>query len=646
MSLAIEGIKIATKALIDVSKQAIQSFVAQEQAEKQLETVIESTGQAAGVTADEMLGLAKSLSEVTKFSDEAIIGAENILLTFTQIGKEVIPGATETILNMSQALGTDLKGQAIQLGKALNDPIKGVSALQDVGVSLSEEQKNLINSFVEVGDVAGAQKVILKELATEFGNSASAARDTFGGSLAALKNTQNDLLGDFGKVISVVGKDYVEASIKSAQAIRDWMAEGDNMARVTTAISSAFTVVSKVISAVANNIKNFIFIIKDAVDAALSLTKVFQKDFDFDNVKEKFKDLSETYKNTGKQLVVDVKGIVKSVTEEYKGFEKNVAETNAKLKAQDPGLEDGIKTSGERALSEQESFLKKMQDNFANWQKAQAPTWQQWSGQIQGIVTNALSTVQMAFDTFYSNQQSALESSLEKQLMTIDADTQKRIESAGVAQETRTEQLNKEIEELQNKINMTRSLQQQEALQEQLIDKENEKKRIAILEDGNAKKDKAEKKAAAKEKALKEEQVRSNKAMAIANVWINAASAVMGFWAAFAPMGIPGLVLAAVASAASLTMAGVQTGIIASQGFEDGGVIGGNSLTGDRVNIRANSKERVLTPEQNKGFEELVFGGGGGAGGNIVIENMTVMANDPDSFRAAMVEETRFELAR
>jgi phage-related minor tail protein len=63
--------------------------------------------------------------------------------------------------DMSVALGTDASGSAIQLGKALNDPIKGVAALQKVGVSFTESQKEQIKTLVETGDTLGAQKIIL-----------------------------------------------------------------------------------------------------------------------------------------------------------------------------------------------------------------------------------------------------------------------------------------------------------------------------------------------------------------------------------------------------------------------------------------------------------------------------------------------------
>lgn len=144
---------------------------------KQLEQVIKSTGGVAGITADEADKLASSLSKVTNFSDDTIVSAENMLLTFTNVGEKVFPRATETILDMSQALGQDTKSSAIQLGKALNDPIKGITALSRVGVTFTEQQKDMIKAMVEAGDIAGAQGVILDELAKEFGGSAQALAD-------------------------------------------------------------------------------------------------------------------------------------------------------------------------------------------------------------------------------------------------------------------------------------------------------------------------------------------------------------------------------------------------------------------------------------------------------------------------------------
>ena len=155
----------------------------------QLDAVLESTGGAAGVTRDMALELADSLSAVTRFSDDSVLAAENLLLTFTNIGEDVFPRATETLLDMATAMGTDAKSGAIQLGKALNDPVAGITALTRVGVTFTDEQKKMIEQMVAMGDVAGAQTIILDELQKEFGGSAEAAGQTFAGQLDILKNS-------------------------------------------------------------------------------------------------------------------------------------------------------------------------------------------------------------------------------------------------------------------------------------------------------------------------------------------------------------------------------------------------------------------------------------------------------------------------
>lgn len=153
----------------------------------QLNAVIKSTGGAAGVTADMADELAVNFAKLTGIEDETILAGENMLLTFTSISKDVFPLATQTILDMSVALGTDATQSAIQLGKALQDPINGVTALRRVGVNFNDEQQNTIKNLVNSNRLLDAQKLILKELQTEFGGSAAAAGNTFAGAINRIK---------------------------------------------------------------------------------------------------------------------------------------------------------------------------------------------------------------------------------------------------------------------------------------------------------------------------------------------------------------------------------------------------------------------------------------------------------------------------
>jgi hypothetical protein len=178
-----------------------------------LEAVIKSTGGVAGVTSKEAQSLADSLSKVTRFSDDTILSAETMLLTFTNIGEGVFPQATEAVLNMGEMFGSTDQA-AIMLGKALNDPIAGVTALRRVGVQLSDEQERQIKNFMALGDVESAQGIILEELNKEMGGVAKAAGQTLAGKLAILKNR-------FLNVMEAVGTKLIPALVD----VTTWIAD-------------------------------------------------------------------------------------------------------------------------------------------------------------------------------------------------------------------------------------------------------------------------------------------------------------------------------------------------------------------------------------------------------------------------------------
>lgn len=155
----------------------------------QLDAVLASTHQVAGWTRDNAISLADALSGVTRSSNAAVLQVEDLLLTFTAIGKDIMPQATEAVLDMAQALPNESTVSAsIQLGKALQDPILGITALRRVGVNFSDAQKEVVKQLVATGQKAKAQALILKEIQTEFGGSARAAGTNLAGKLAILNN--------------------------------------------------------------------------------------------------------------------------------------------------------------------------------------------------------------------------------------------------------------------------------------------------------------------------------------------------------------------------------------------------------------------------------------------------------------------------
>lgn len=146
-----------------------------------LNAVLASTHDAVGMTADQINQMVEHLQNLDGVDKDVTLQGTNMLLTFTNIGASVFPMANQAMLDMAVAMnhgsleGLDLKDTAIQLGKALDDPIQGLTALSRVGVTFTEEQKKQIKAMVDAGNTAGAQKLILKELEREFGGAAEAA---------------------------------------------------------------------------------------------------------------------------------------------------------------------------------------------------------------------------------------------------------------------------------------------------------------------------------------------------------------------------------------------------------------------------------------------------------------------------------------
>ena len=187
--------------LVMAAKLGAEEFAESQKVMAQTNAVLKSTGGAANVTAKEVSSLAEALMNKSGVDDEAIASGENLLLTFTNIrneagkGNDIFNQATGVMLDMSVALGQDMKTSAIQVGKALNNPIKGMSALQRVGVSFTDGQKKTITRLQESGNIMGAQKIILGELRKEFGGSAEAAGKTLPGQLNILKEQFTNLAG-------------------------------------------------------------------------------------------------------------------------------------------------------------------------------------------------------------------------------------------------------------------------------------------------------------------------------------------------------------------------------------------------------------------------------------------------------------------
>ena len=232
---------------------AVTAWNESEQALGQLQATMKSTGGAVGVTTDAMVAQAKALQSLTTYDDDAIVGMQSVLATFTNIKQEIFTGAVPAILDLSTKMGQDLKSSAVQVGKALNDPIQGITALRRVGVNFSDEQEKVIKNLVETNRVAEAQSMILRELQVEFGGSAEAAALVGTGPMQQLRNEMGDVNEEVGKLTVELSKGLVpilkNTVIPALGAAAKWANENTIALGASIKAIAGFALASKAISA-------------------------------------------------------------------------------------------------------------------------------------------------------------------------------------------------------------------------------------------------------------------------------------------------------------------------------------------------------------------------------------------------------------
>lgn len=155
------------------------------------------------------MGVAEATSRVTKYAESleqtTAVDAEVIkltqakLATFANLNKTIgVTGgafdrATKAALDMAAAGFGEASQNAVQLGKALQDPINGITALSRSGITFTAQERELIKTLVESGDTLKAQDMILKAIETQVGGTAEATATSSAKMKIALDNVSESI---------------------------------------------------------------------------------------------------------------------------------------------------------------------------------------------------------------------------------------------------------------------------------------------------------------------------------------------------------------------------------------------------------------------------------------------------------------------
>lgn len=185
----------------------------------QTSSILDSLGDSAVTSADHIDELSQRVMEYSGFSDEAVGSAANTLLMFDQINSEAtFDRAIESSADLARMMGTTVPQAAGLLGRALQDPEAGMGRLKRVVGDLTDEQKAQIAAFLEVGDVASAQDIILGRLEGRIGNLAEDYGQTLTGSVDRAKESMDELAESTGQTMVPV----MESLADLAGPIGEW----------------------------------------------------------------------------------------------------------------------------------------------------------------------------------------------------------------------------------------------------------------------------------------------------------------------------------------------------------------------------------------------------------------------------------------
>jgi hypothetical protein len=154
------------KKLLDAGERAATSNA-------RIEQITKSMGLFEGATdqvTDRLVTLAEKTAKLTGVDQNLIKEGQALLSTFKNVAADadtvggVFDRATQAAIDLAAAGFGSVTTNSIQLGKALNDPVKGLAALSKSGVTFTEEQKKVIESLVELAVLPKRKKSFLRQL--------------------------------------------------------------------------------------------------------------------------------------------------------------------------------------------------------------------------------------------------------------------------------------------------------------------------------------------------------------------------------------------------------------------------------------------------------------------------------------------------
>lgn len=650
---------------------SIRTYDKYEQQQLKVQQLLETTGYAAGLSAQELQRNAEKVALGTLASVEGIQEAQGALLTFKSVQGDTFLEAIGLAQDMAAVFGGSAKDKALQLGKALQDPLQGINALKRSGVSFSESQRDMIRSMVEAGDKAEAQRIILEELAGQVAGSAGAQAKGLAGSVDTLGQRWDELqvklaaTGPAEKATEWIGK-LAEAFHQLGEEIEPSV-EGleTKLAVLQARLNKGFNGRSGKVQ------KSAVLAEIEAINDQLEIARARSGDLDavaslIEQTQSRIADLesqkptsgggrSGNAKNAARQQELAAE---KAFLKELQGIRDDAAAVAAKAEETQAKLEADAKAEQKekeaKALAEEKSkaedSLKRLRKSLADKKEIELQAYVDRQQAIFDIQNAGVLTEEESRELYlqsYEEYQKRLTEIQKAELDQRAKDKEKSDENSYI-QLMNSIGLSAEAERAAHQQRMDylkASLAEGLITQQQYNDMETAMKRIhaaKMLEIEMQTYGAVAGHAATALEAIGKENSKAykialamQKAAAIPSIIVDTEKAAISSMALLP--GPAGVAMANVVRGIGYASAGIVAGQTFAGAFENGGIVPGNSYTGDNLTAAVNSSEMILNRAQQRNLFDMANGkGGAGSGGAPTVQVINLSSNSTIKERQSM----------
>lgn len=249
-AFSVIGIGASIKAITDFGKASIQAADGANKSFKILNNTLKVTGATAWTSSEELVKMSEDIAHSTNYTVGEIQDMQSVLLGFRNITGETFKEASNAVTDMATVMGMDLKSAVQTVGKALDDPIKGLDSLRRQGFAFTDEQKKELEILVKNGEQLKAQKIILDELSTTYGGASKSAQSSFD----KQKDAIIELKETIGNQLMPIFSQMADASANSLRGLTEIVKKID-FASIVAHFEYVVDIVKEFLTMFYNNIK-------------------------------------------------------------------------------------------------------------------------------------------------------------------------------------------------------------------------------------------------------------------------------------------------------------------------------------------------------------------------------------------------------